>query len=1286
MPENQAVKKLIAWATAVVPLSTLVFAFHALRPMKILILLILLMVLCTPPCPRTFARERELKIHQKACDIFKNAQRLGDKRAMEGESALELMKWKRKKKDEQNQPAVPAEPEQSTSGSALQQEPPPDIEIDLLDRPPSPEPPRLPTPPPQTTVAGRPIRNKRKTWKLLQQLPDPIQPPLVQEDPPQEPTPAPPSELIPTWVWNGIQTTVNGFGLFHEYPSIPTYNPDEMLSTEEMADYPGGTRANTATIPSQLTPFEPDTSSAPDPADSDPGSDPDSPTTSVFTGPFSNWSIFALMNWQWTGSATKLIAEMKRLLGILKDKKYSPEDVMDFDIKRETAVFGNYLANNANNANGKQHASEADAPVFEVPGLFYQPLVEQFWSPSPGSPPQRIYDEIYSSDAMVEAHTALQNQPWEPGCTLERVVLTLMAWSDSTHLASFGDASLWPFNVCHHVAYFPKLPDTFHDYFQKLTGSAPSADFLTHCRRELMHAIWRLLLDDEFLKAYEHGIVINVKMGCCSAFTLGFSRTRPIILRILLATIRNLGKAPCPRCYLPKEKIEDLGTARDEKKRETLARTDEHVCNGTIRRIQDWIYTRGRTVTSSTFDFFLLARSWTPTSNVFSDKLSKFNFNPFKMLIPDFMHEFELGVFKAFFIHLLCILHAEDGSCISSLNKRFRMIPTFGRSTIRCFTLNTSALKKLAAWNYQSMLLCAIPVVEDLLPEPYNSDILDLLFILAEWHSLAKLKLHTDGTIPLLGTATKEVGRLLRRFKRVTYTRWNTKELPSEAAARGCRQAKKAANSGKGKARANTAPNKKEFSLSMYKLHSLGDYYGSARLTHTRLNRQVEMGELEHRRVKRFYARTNKNQAVRQITLLEQCETVLMCIAARAQKKACRTFVRTTPTLVAQGHKHKLGKSQMYVPFNEHEALPYTMPEQHHHISSSRNFSLHVSSWLTKHADDPVTKNFLPKLQEHLLSCLSHPEWSGDGNEFTAGERFKLAIKNHRIYCHKILRVNYTSYDVRTGQDCLNPRTHSDIMYLAPDGDESHPFSYAQIIGIFHADVVNTAPGANPKPESMEFLWIRRYKLDRTWRGRFKKKQLFRLEFLPEADPDAFGFLNPDEVIRGTHIIPAFACGTTEDLLSSGSIGCLPRPELTDDQDWQYYYVNFFVDRDMYMRYRGRGIGHYQVPIPPEEDIPDSMPDDNQDNNPELAIPIPEVIPPPLATPPGMQEFPAYLELPDTRPDSPNSENGDSDSNDSSSDEEDLDDNDKEVEEPDLGPEDGLGHVDEEVEEGYAVL
>lgn len=31
---------------------------------------------------------------------------------------------------------------------------------------------------------------------------------------------------------------------------------------------------------------------------------------------------------------------------------------------------------------------------------------------------------------------------------------------------------------------------------------------MTHCQRELLHAQWGVLLDEELLDAYEHGIVI----------------------------------------------------------------------------------------------------------------------------------------------------------------------------------------------------------------------------------------------------------------------------------------------------------------------------------------------------------------------------------------------------------------------------------------------------------------------------------------------------------------------------------------------------------------------------------------------------------------------------------------------------------------------------------------------------------------------------------------------------------------------------------------------------------
>ncbi|KAK6968932.1 hypothetical protein R3P38DRAFT_2589238, partial [Favolaschia claudopus] len=118
-----------------------------------------------------------------------------------------------------------------------------------------------------------------------------------------------------------------------------------------------------------------------------------------------------------------------------------------------------------------------------------------------------------------------------------------------------------------------------------------------------------------------------------------------------------------------------------------------------------------------------------------------------------------------------------------------------------------------------------------------------------------------------------------------------------------------------------------------------------------------------------------------------------------------------------------------------------------------------------------------------------------------------------------------------------------------------HPFSYAQIIGIFHADILNLADGPGAKIQTKEFLWIRRYRIDKTFRAGFKRRRLHRLEFLPDSDPQAFGFLDPDEVIRGSHIIPAFARGRTTTLLANGSIGRLPRAGLAEKMSTGAYIL-----------------------------------------------------------------------------------------------------------------------------------
>jgi hypothetical protein len=62
-----------------------------------------------------------------------------------------------------------------------------------------------------------------------------------------------------------------------------------------------------------------------------------------------------------------------------------------------------------------------------------------------------------------------------------------------------------------NMLYYPdglfliaQLPDSIHDV---ITPGSEQAKVITHCRRELMQQVWHLMLDDEFVTAYEHGFV-----------------------------------------------------------------------------------------------------------------------------------------------------------------------------------------------------------------------------------------------------------------------------------------------------------------------------------------------------------------------------------------------------------------------------------------------------------------------------------------------------------------------------------------------------------------------------------------------------------------------------------------------------------------------------------------------------------------------------------------------------------------------------------------------------------
>jgi hypothetical protein len=59
-----------------------------------------------------------------------------------------------------------------------------------------------------------------------------------------------------------------------------------------------------------------------------------------------------------------------------------------------------------------------------------------------------------------------------------------------------------------------QLPDNIQDFISQIVGGAAGkGPLLTHCHRKLIQAVWGLLLDEEFMEAYKHGIVIECADG-----------------------------------------------------------------------------------------------------------------------------------------------------------------------------------------------------------------------------------------------------------------------------------------------------------------------------------------------------------------------------------------------------------------------------------------------------------------------------------------------------------------------------------------------------------------------------------------------------------------------------------------------------------------------------------------------------------------------------------------------------------------------------------------------------
>ena len=308
---------------------------------------------------------------------------------------------------------------------------------------------------------------------------------------------------IPTSV---LKTAPDEFGVYRVYTTYPSTNPDEMRDLESCCDAPGLATTSESREKRWWTAFgcaEPDLllKKAHD----------------KFFAPFLNATVFHLMNWFYSGSSTKWIAELQSLVdNILLAPDFKVSDLRGFNARREFRRLDGHevdlekdsgMSSPLTSQNGWRQSTvkiklpaekvcqnEDDAPILEIPGVYHCSLIEVittalqddnaktfhytpfslYWQATPESTPERLYSEIYNSDAFIEEHARIRQLPPEPGPQYEHAIAAMMISSDSTNLGQFRSAALWPIYAffgnqskydrakpsqfaAHHVAYIPSV-------------------------------------------------------------------------------------------------------------------------------------------------------------------------------------------------------------------------------------------------------------------------------------------------------------------------------------------------------------------------------------------------------------------------------------------------------------------------------------------------------------------------------------------------------------------------------------------------------------------------------------------------------------------------------------------------------------------------------------------------------------------------------------------------------------------------------------------------------------
>lgn len=297
-----------------------------------------------------------------------------------------------------------------------------------------------------------------------------------------------------------VNTDPDAFDLFRQYQNtFPTYDPENMSYFGQFCDAP--TFDHNDGNPDDQQPWYGGLGTLLGTANRQ------------YVQPFLNMTTYHLMSWFYNSSSSKSLGDLDRLVNevILADD-FDRNHLQDFSAAHAAKRMDEAPASAESiplSATDGWHEtsleipipcekvkfpSEGNAPRFRVEGLHYRKFTDVvksaygevpaksfhtkpfklFWQPDKNRPPERVISELYTADAMLHEEAKLNAASRISGCNLETVVAAIMLWSDSTHLANFGSAALWPVYMfignlskytrakptlfsAHHLAYIPKV-------------------------------------------------------------------------------------------------------------------------------------------------------------------------------------------------------------------------------------------------------------------------------------------------------------------------------------------------------------------------------------------------------------------------------------------------------------------------------------------------------------------------------------------------------------------------------------------------------------------------------------------------------------------------------------------------------------------------------------------------------------------------------------------------------------------------------------------------------------